>query len=409
MSDVVTIGRGAAGRTVVFIHGLEGDRQKTWRSPGVDWPQHLAQKNPWTVVSVGYVATIAGWRPDMSITQRAVQLLEALKVHEDVCQGSIALVTHSLGGLVAKQMVRHAFENRAHHGWFLEKLVGIVFIATPHTGASLASFLDALGTVLGVGQATKDLARNAAGLMDLNQWYRNHCDELRTRMLVFYETQPVRLGPLRTVLVVDSSSSDPGIKDLNPIPLDEDHLTAAKPRDANSLQLVRTQRFLEEAFELRPELAKLRRQAAAVCYRFTQSREPEFLLVLTDGGRWTFPKGNVKVKRGESLDAAAAREAEEESGARGKTDKEALATYLHRKKLKENKSDEDEDAVEEIAVTAFLLEVQTPGEPREKNRNPTWFGATEARSALAKDRPSRYAAELERVLDEACRVLAGRR
>ena len=53
---------------------------------------------------------------------------------------------------------------------------------------------------------------------------------------------------------------------------------------------------------------------AAVCYRLKDD-EPEFLLVRTRSGRWTFPKGGVD---GDATNAeAAAREAYEEAGVKG--------------------------------------------------------------------------------------------
>jgi len=56
---------------------------------------------------------------------------------------------------------------------------------------------------------------------------------------------------------------------------------------------------------------------AAVCYR-VRGGEPEFLLVRTRNGHWTFPKGRVD-QDATNADAAA-REAYEEAGVRGSVD-----------------------------------------------------------------------------------------
>ena len=55
-------------------------------------------------------------------------------------------------------------------------------------------------------------------------------------------------------------------------------------------------------------------QAAAICYHIVDG-EIEYLLVRTTGGRWTFPKGTIKVN--EDMWFTAKREAFEEAGAIG--------------------------------------------------------------------------------------------
>jgi hypothetical protein len=57
-------------------------------------------------------------------------------------------------------------------------------------------------------------------------------------------------------------------------------------------------------------------------------------------------------------------------------------------------------------VKAFLLEVTQTQPPEEANRNPTWFSVDEARSALARGREKRHAAELLTVIDRAVQHLS---
>jgi len=63
--------------------------------------------------------------------------------------------------------------------------------------------------------------------------------------------------------------------------------------------------------------------------------------------------------------------------------------------------------VQEFVVKAFLLEVTRTQRPRESMRNPTWFGAEEARKTLAKGREVKYAAELRGVIDRALEHIGG--
>jgi 8-oxo-dGTP pyrophosphatase MutT (NUDIX family) len=134
---------------------------------------------------------------------------------------------------------------------------------------------------------------------------------------------------------------------------------------------------------------------AAVCYRWQGNGEVEFLLVRTRAGRWTFPKGGVD---GDSRDSiAAAREAREEAGVSGRVEPFAFTWYLHYKSESNTHT-----------VNAHLCRVTHLETPIEPFRTPRWFSAKRAKRRLREDRPSVYAEELERVVDQAVlRVEAG--
>ena len=91
-------------------------------------------------------------------------------------------------------------------------------------------------------------------------------------------------------------------------------------------------------------------KVAAICYRLNSDDEVEFLLVRTARGRWTFPKGGVD---GDPTGAdAAAREAYEEAGVRGKVEPSSFTRYLHHKQRLFRRSQENG-----VAVEAYLCEV----------------------------------------------------
>jgi 8-oxo-dGTP pyrophosphatase MutT (NUDIX family) len=131
---------------------------------------------------------------------------------------------------------------------------------------------------------------------------------------------------------------------------------------------------------------------AAVCYRRQANGEIEFLLVRTRAGRWTFPKGGVDGDPTAAIGAA--REAHEEAGVRGQVEPLAFTRYLHYK----NGSDAH-------TVTAHLCRVLHLETPRELFRTPRWFSAETAKRRLREERPSLYAEELERVVDQAVRCV----
>jgi len=144
------------------------------------------------------------------------------------------------------------------------------------------------------------------------------------------------------------------------------------------------------------EVAKV----AAVCYR-QRGTSIEFLLVNTDSGRWTFPKGTVEAHLGPRESAAL--EAIEEAGAVGRISDEHFCIYLYAKRSCRRDNDK------ELEVAAFLLQVQETVEPEEGHRNPTWFSVGETKVRLAQKRPVRYQRELIRVVDHAVDVLSSRR
>ena len=141
------------------------------------------------------------------------------------------------------------------------------------------------------------------------------------------------------------------------------------------------------------ELKKLPLQVAAVCYRANGSGI-EFLLVNTNGGKWTFPKGCTI--SGMSHSQAAAQEALEEAGAFGSIEPAPFDIYVHAKGVFWKKP-----GIREFAVKAFLLEVEQRKAPREFLRNPTWFSCSDARRVLAQGREIKYRNELSRVIDTA--------
>ena len=142
-------------------------------------------------------------------------------------------------------------------------------------------------------------------------------------------------------------------------------------------------------------------KVAAICYRVDAGGEVEFLLIRTGSGRWTFPKGGVDGDATRA--AAAAREAFEEAGVRGRIEPYSFTQYLH---VKSNGFLRHRARV--VAVEAFLCQVKELVPPLEFHRDPTWFSPGKAKRKLREARPQRYAAELERVVDHAVQRIATR-
>lgn len=149
------------------------------------------------------------------------------------------------------------------------------------------------------------------------------------------------------------------------------------------------------------ELRKLREceQVAAVCYRVRGGGGIEFLLIRTRGSeRWTFPKGGAEP--GLTHAQAAALEAFEEAGVHGRIEEAPFARYVRRKRGDRRKPAKG-SGEKEVAVNAHLCEVLRLGDPKESNRDRTWFYAAEAKQRLREGRRSDAGAEFARVVDRA--------
>jgi 8-oxo-dGTP pyrophosphatase MutT (NUDIX family) len=162
----------------------------------------------------------------------------------------------------------------------------------------------------------------------------------------------------------------------------------------------RSRTYLPPAKFLR--LAQLRRlrgceQVAAVCYRVRRG-EIEFLLVRTNSGHWTFPKGSAEP--GLTHAQAAALEAFEEAGVHGRMEEASFTRYIRRKRTG-NSAARSAKTKNDLAIQAHLCEVLRLDTPQEPNRDPAWFSAEKAKQRLSEDRTSDYAGELARVVDRA--------
>jgi 8-oxo-dGTP pyrophosphatase MutT (NUDIX family) len=144
-----------------------------------------------------------------------------------------------------------------------------------------------------------------------------------------------------------------------------------------------------------PQIRKMREceQVAAVCYRL-RKEAIEFLLVQTRGsGRWIFPKGSAEP--GLTHAQAAAIEAFEEAGVHGRIEEVPFARYISRK------PGERRNARRSLQVSAHLCEVRRLANPKESNRNRTWFSIEDTLQRLREGRKNGDGEEFARVVEQA--------
>jgi hypothetical protein len=135
---------------ICFVHGLTGDRERTWTAEGQSnpWPQVLlpAKLDRARILTYGYDAYIV--RKSVASTNRlidhATNLLVDLASERDLSNASsrpLILVAHSLGGLVCKRAILLSRNNpEVPLRTIFTALKGVGFMGTPHKGAWMADW-----------------------------------------------------------------------------------------------------------------------------------------------------------------------------------------------------------------------------------------------------------------------------
>lgn len=155
----------AGPRLLVLVHGLcMSDLQ--WRRQGHDHGAALARDAGWTPVYLHYNTgqTIAA--NGQALAQRLEDLLDAWPMPVE----RLAVVGHSMGGLIARSAFQHA--TGSAFGW-PARLDDLVFLGTPHAGAPLERAGHGVEILLDATPYSAPLARltriRSAGITDLRQ------------------------------------------------------------------------------------------------------------------------------------------------------------------------------------------------------------------------------------------------
>ena len=130
-----------AKRLILFIHGLGGAGEATWRRRGRPGFPELIRNDP----ALRSACDIAFFEFPTSLfrlpfntkTPRVRDLAEGLRSQIDVCYpnyDSIALVCHSLGGLIARKYLVEEVKRGADL-----RVAKLLLFAVPNHGAALAS------------------------------------------------------------------------------------------------------------------------------------------------------------------------------------------------------------------------------------------------------------------------------
>jgi len=237
---------------VLFIHGLTGDASGTWSAGETKefWPAWLCEKFPSiNIYTVGYPSSIfEKWaKKEMNLHERANNIIEQL-ASCGIGKHPIALVTHSLGGILAKEIMRACNESR-DDGWrdISDQTKLVIFMATPHKGAAVAATVKIIAPR--ISSKFIDLLSNDSGyLTSLNQSYRDLASTNKIATVSYYE----KFKTKNAILVVSDESADPGVGKTRPVGIDADHINICKPEDRDALIYISLCRHLEKVLESYP-------------------------------------------------------------------------------------------------------------------------------------------------------------
>lgn len=227
---------------LLFIHGLMGDPEESWtcenstESAGKYWPCWFCKDFPQVCVYVlGYPASIFGKcaKKEMNLYERAENALDCM-VSSGLGGRPLGFITHSLGGLLCKQMLRTARDSAAKdwNAIFTNTRL-VAFIAVPHTGASLASTLT-FSIPRFTSSHVDTLSNDGGSLDDLNSAYRDFAPAAGIKTVAYYEKWKTKHLAL-SALIVDKHSADPGISGTRAVALDADHKSICKPANKESV------------------------------------------------------------------------------------------------------------------------------------------------------------------------------
>lgn len=226
---------------VIFIHGLGGHPKETWTRKKEEgdayWPEWIGEDIPEVNVYVLGYSTKRFWSErgwDLQLHEYASAILERI-ANKNLGSRPIAVIAHSLGGLIAKQII-HTGIDSDNLGWknVAKNIKFVAFLATPHLGSSVATVLKYISEFSVVGgfifsAIVRVLEKNHESLDGLNIYFKNFALKNEINITIYYETLPI--GP---VLIVDKDSADPGFSGSQSIPIAENHNNICKPSSINA-------------------------------------------------------------------------------------------------------------------------------------------------------------------------------
>ncbi|KFK30069.1 hypothetical protein AALP_AA7G212500 [Arabis alpina] len=256
---------------VIFLHGLRGGPFKTWRIAedksstksglvekidqeagklGTFWPSEwLSNDFPQArLFTLKYKTNLTEWSGATLPLQEVSSVILEKLVSAGIGDRPVVFVTHSMGGLVVKQILHKAKEEK------LDKLVnntaGVVFYSCPHFGSKLADMPWRMGLVLRPAPSIGELRSGSPRLVELNDLLRQLHKKGIVEVLSFCETKVTPIvegygGWAFRMEIVPIESAYPGFGEL--VVLEStDHINSCKPLSRSDPSYTEALQFLRK-------------------------------------------------------------------------------------------------------------------------------------------------------------------
>lgn len=163
----------ASSRLAVFLHGLCCDEQSWQFYARRHWPESEAPQDYGQRLhaGLGYTPLYVRYNSGRHISENGedfAQALEKILAHWPLPVKRIALIGHSMGGLVARSAAHHALAEKL--AW-PARVTQVVCLGSPHHGAPLEKLGNVATVLLGALDITRPIATainaRSAGIKDL--------------------------------------------------------------------------------------------------------------------------------------------------------------------------------------------------------------------------------------------------
>ncbi|KAJ8983007.1 hypothetical protein NQ317_014303 [Molorchus minor] len=201
------------------------------------WPRDwLAEDCPKIrILGINYNTSLSMWAPicpaeksKLTLDERGDELLEKL-LQAGVGSKPIVWVTHSMGGLIVKNMLCKAYEN---DNSVIKNVClntkGIVFYSTPHNGSRIANLSHATTLLLWPSVEVQELRQNSPQLKKIHAKFLEIVNKVPMKIITFVETKSTVVTAMKfNFLLVEPDSGNPGVGEYYEVP--QDHLGICKP------------------------------------------------------------------------------------------------------------------------------------------------------------------------------------
>lgn len=209
--------------SVWFVHGLTGNRKKTWtHESGVFWPDLLAKDFPKArVISYGYDANVVNFAKDWAnastegLKSYGQGLAYAVRNElQDKTARPIYFIPHSLGGLVVEQALLESIGSDVSLKNVAQWTAGILFFGVPHQGSHLAKWGSALRKL--IPESIRSTNKKVIDALKTDSQVCQNLDEdfqhaakrgklKNLKLFSFYETR--KLPGFRNLVVPENSAA----------------------------------------------------------------------------------------------------------------------------------------------------------------------------------------------------------